>query len=66
MKVAEPLVPERLPKFWTNYKALVTDVSEGFLLWVCSSAGRAAVSKAAGRGFESLRTRDVKPAKQVR
>lgn len=24
---------------------------------VCSSAGRAAVSKAAGRGFESLRTR---------
>ncbi len=25
--------------------------------WVCSSAGRAAVSKAAGRGFESLRTR---------
>lgn len=26
-------------------------------LGVCSSAGRAAVSKAAGRGFESLRTR---------
>ena len=26
-------------------------------LWVCSSVGRAAVSKAAGRGFESLRTR---------
>jgi hypothetical protein len=25
--------------------------------WVCSSAGRAAVSKAAGRGFEPLRTR---------
>lgn len=25
--------------------------------WVCSSVGRAAVSKAAGRGFESLRTR---------
>ncbi len=24
---------------------------------VCSSVGRAAVSKAAGRGFESLRTR---------
>ena len=28
-------------------------------IWVCSSAGRAAVSKAAGRGFESLRTRIV-------
>ena len=27
------------------------------ILWVCSSAGRAAVSKVAGRGFESLRTR---------
>lgn len=26
-------------------------------IWVCSSVGRAAVSKAAGRGFESLRTR---------
>jgi hypothetical protein len=25
--------------------------------WVCSSAGRAAISKVAGRGFESLRTR---------
>lgn len=29
------------------------------MIWVCSSAGRAAVSKAAGRGFESLRTRLV-------
>ena len=27
------------------------------LKWVCSSAGRAAISKVAGRGFESLRTR---------
>lgn len=26
---------------------------------VCSSVGRAAVSKAAGRGFESLRTRKI-------
>lgn len=26
-------------------------------MWVCSSAGRAAISKVAGRGFESLRTR---------
>ncbi len=28
--------------------------------WVCSSAGRAAVSKAAGRGFDPLRTRKCK------
>lgn len=26
---------------------------------VCSSAGRAAISKVAGRGFESLRTRYI-------
>lgn len=26
-------------------------------LWVCSLDGRAVASKAAGRGFESLRTR---------
>src|SRR5437879_675061 len=27
--------------------------------WVCSSVGRAAISKVAGRGFESLRTRSL-------
>ncbi len=27
------------------------------LFWVCSLAGRAVASKAAGRGFDSLRTR---------
>lgn len=34
--------------------------------WVCSSAGRAAVSKAAGRGFESLRTRSTMIIKDAR
>lgn len=33
-------------------------IKKSFLaLWVCSSVGRAAISKVAGRGFESLRTR---------
>lgn len=29
----------------------------GLAVWVCSLDGRAVASKAAGRGFESLRTR---------
>lgn len=33
---------------------------------MCSSAGRAAVSKAAGRGFESLRTRSKRVIKDSR
>ncbi len=28
------------------------------LFWVCSLVGRAVASKAAGRGFDSLRTRN--------
>jgi preprotein translocase subunit SecE len=35
-------------------------------IWVCSSAGRAAISKVAGRGFESLRTRFSKLLAQVK
>ncbi len=40
-----------------NVEALGEKSPKGLELGVCSSAGRAAISKVAGRGFESLHTR---------